>query len=171
MIIKDFAGHTAPDIDENYYGNTVKMVRCATKMLWDRRQAAHKTTYVSAETQEFNNMQLLIDPDAEHVKLDGGACYSEAFMCGDISDCQSCGFDCAMCAHFKADRHAKITAERESRINEEAKLVMHMLKSPSIEAKIQEYQQSMQLLETDIIRYARDYFNELKENEPVFVEV
>ena len=108
----------------------------------------------------------LIDETSEHIELDNGKCYSQAFIVGNIDDCSACGGICSNCHYFipfKKDRTSQ--KEEENRLNQEIEFIANMLKAPDITAKIEEYQIRYQNLVRDTSNYATRIWKELEEKE------
>lgn len=165
MIIKNFAGHTSAEMDENYYSNTSRFVRCATKILWERT-ADVKNPFIEQEiASESSNMSIFFHESDKRVRVDGGFCYSADFMEGNYEWCYKCNGDCDKCRYFEADNPEAITPELEQRINADVKGVMAMLKSDKVEAMIEDAHQKILKLEADLQNFSTRVWKEFMERQ------
>lgn len=172
QIIKRFAGHSTPQTDANYYGNTSRFVRCATKILWERTRTAADSCIEEEVLMPRNNMQVFIDRSRPYIKVDGGRCYSEQLAKKDYTSCFQCNGRCKKCGDYVADKTDKVTAAEEKKLNEEAMLIIQMLKDKDLDARIEEYQQRMLKLENDLHDYASRLWREFtakQDKEPEYV--
>lgn len=161
MLIKNFAGHASPEMDEHYYSNTTRFVRCATKILWERTRNAKNKIIEEEVVVEANNMQVFIDRSRPYVQMDDGKCYSEDFMKGNYIWCGKCNGDCRKCRYSWQERTEMITEQEEERINQEALFVMEILRKKDIDARIEEAHQKILALEADIQGFATKVWMEL----------
>lgn len=167
MLIKNFAGHTSPEEDENYYSNTTRFVRCATKILWERTKEAGNSFIEEEAVVEPNNLQELIDRSRPYTEVDEGRCYSEDFKNGDYRWCYKCSGRCIKCRHLWQEDTEIIEVQEEERINQEAVFVMKLLRKNDVDARIEEVQQKVLALEADLKEYATKVWMEFmhKSNE------
>lgn len=163
MIIKRFAGHTSAAEDANYYNNVCRFARCATKLLWERIRNPEDACVEDELLVEKSNMTPFIDRDAPHVRVDGGRCYNKGVLCKNYSECMKYNGKCKSCGCHIPDNAAAVTEQEEKRINEEAAFVIKMLKSKTCEAHIEECQQRILKLQTDLNDYATKLWRELME--------
>ena len=161
-------------ISVNYYGNVSNLVRCVVKDYYDKTKATKERRVEIHGVPEFNPLSLLIDEKGEYIEVDFGRCYSQAFLAGKTTDCDLHDGCCYRCRYFyRVDRReAQRDMDRKaSKIDAELEYVARMLKSEELEKMIDEYQQRMLELESDVEDYAlevwkqkrKEYYGEGKE--------
>ena len=160
MLIKNFAGHTSPQEDENYYSNTTRFIRCATKILWERTRNNANAFIENEAVAEQNNMQAFIDVREPYVETDEGRCYSKEFRNGNYEWCYKCNGECSKCRYSWQEKIEAIKEQEEERINQEAVFVMKLLRSNDVDAKIEEIQQRVLALEADLKEFATKVWKE-----------
>lgn len=166
-MIRAFAGHTNDITSAHYYGNVSKLVRCATKVFYDRvrnrRSAEHGT--IQKDTK-INPLSVLIDLDGPHVPVDGGNCYSEQFISGEFVNCNEVSGRCKECRFFWPDEK-QMDEDECKQIDQEMNYLIYLLKSDRIEERITEFQLRAQNLERDIANLATRYWRELMMEESI----
>lgn len=165
MLIKNFAGHTSPQEDANYYSNTTRFIRCATKILWERTRTAANSIIEDEAVSERNNMQEFIVESEPYVETDEGRCYSKDFMNGNYEWCYKCNGKCTRCRHAWQEDAESITEQEEERINQEAVFVMKLLRKPDVDARIEEVQQRVLALEADLKEFTAKVWMEFMHKE------
>ena len=147
-VIKTFAGHASEVMSANYYQNTVNLVRCAVKRMYVNAKTSRGKTISFVPGSTPNALQRFIDRSRESVEMDGGKCYSKRFISGDLSDCTQCDGKCITCPSFVPASGNKDLKQRDDQdIDSELQYLVRLLKSESIEAKIDEYTSRMNRLE------------------------
>ena len=165
MLIKNFAGHTSPEEDENYYSNTTRFVRCATKILWERTRKSNNSFIEEEAIMEPNNMQEMLDLKKPYVETDDGKCYSEEFRNGNYEWCYKCNGKCIKCRYLWQEDREEITEQEEERINQEAVFLVKLLRKKDVEERIEEVQQKVLALEADLKEYATKVWMEFMQRE------
>lgn len=165
MLIKNFAGHTSMQEDENYYSNTTKFVRCATKILWERTRTTQNSFIEDEAIVEPNNMQEFLDLEKPYVETDDGKCYSEDFRNGNYEWCYKCDGKCVKCRYLWQEDIEMIAKQEEERINQESVFVMKLLKKNDVDARIEEVHQRVLALEADLKEYTTKVWKEFMHRE------
>lgn len=163
LLIKDYAGHADSDISENYYGNTVQMIKCATKYYYDL--AKNRKNIVPVDDFSEHPLSMLIDRSQPHVEVDNGRCYSEVFMNDDIKDCLAAGGKCVNCRYFVNDNRYSNAADiekLESDINKEMLYVRKLISNEKIMQRLDELQKEMLSTQSDIRNLALYYYKQLE---------
>lgn len=158
MMVWEFAGHVPDSVSSNYYGNVSKMARCAVKQLYDRHKyAAAGNTAGIVDGLDFHPLSILKDEDAAFEEVDGGRCYSKAFLSNSIRDCAKCGGTCSRCRHFLPEGMPQ-TDQLEQKVDEEMEYIRKMFRNQKLEAALDEYAAALHELETDIRNLAGKYW-------------
>lgn len=171
MLIKSFAGHTSAAEDAHYYANTGKFVRCATKIAFERAKGPAADKVIDELMTIDNNMQVF-NMGKTGVQVDGGVCHSSAFARGDYSGCLKCDGKCRVCRHYSPDKKEDKLQEDEEKINEAGLYLVKMLRSETIEARIDEFQQKALRLTENTANYASKLWQAMEwetEKEPIYV--
>lgn len=169
MLIKSFAGHTSAAEDANYYANTGKFVRCATKIAFEKTKGPAKDKVIDELMTRNNNMQVF-NMGKPGVRVDGGICHSSEFAHGDYSACLKCDGKCRICRHYSPDKKEDKLQEEEKKIDEAGLELVKMLRSEDIEARIEEFQQKALLLTESTVNYASRLWRAMEwetEKEPI----
>lgn len=161
MTIKDFAGHTNATTSAHYYSNISNTIRCSTKYIYDKFRSSKGTVDYTPHIR-INPASLLISPDDPHVEVDGGGCYSPAFIRGSVADCQQCGGRCKVCGFFWPKHGAESPKEN---IDIEMEYYIKMLKDPNLDDKIEEYQVHALRLEESAVDLATQIWEEFRRRE------
>ena len=163
MIIRKFAGHFSSKMDEHYYGNVSRMIRCRVRMFFEKAQQAANSINVEDAMDLGNNMQVFIDPDGPHIKVDLGDCHSENRMRKIFKDCEAVNGDCSKCEFLWPDKKGKredLKGEAK-KIDDEVLFVIKMLQSDKGEKMIEQVQRDILNLQTDLraflIKTIREY--------------
>ena len=162
MIIRAFAGHTSSTMDEHYYGNVSKMIRCHIKLLFEKAQQIADSVPEGDEIPEWNKSQVFIDRSKPHIKVDLGDCYSEKAVNKDWSDCYAVNGNCKICRYLDRAEKEIVPTEEARKIDNETLYIIKMLKSKDIEKRIEELQRDILHLQTDMTAFTTRLIREFK---------
>ena len=164
MLLKEFSGHSDEAMAFHYAGNLSKMVRCMTKIYYDRFKTKANGS-VKYEDVDINPLSILINESDPSIEVDGGRCYSKEFINGNITDCVSCDGICEHCSCFIPDHGKKVEQTCEDQMNKEVQFISGLLTSSEVNNKLEELNQHIYRVETLMRQYAQDYWKEMEKKD------
>jgi len=168
LVCKELAGHDDINISAHYYSNISSFIECATLEM-HRKSRAWKAELINRGTQ-------MTTAAAQRIPVQEGFCDSEAYGCGDITDCiKSIGADgelgnCHRCTHY-IDGNSGVhflyacPSERKEQVEMDTQYLLQSLEAVRRGIGLQEDIQSALLrLQQSGAWYSRSLQNDLEVN-------